>query len=132
MVGIGPDRNGQFHPTALENLRAAGDWLKINGEGIYATRPRDGDLWKEGDHLRFTRSKDRRIVYAFSLVWPGRSLTLHSLTPKAGSKVYLLGYPKPLAWNQAADTGTVIQIPAELQNVTNRPCQYVYAFKFRQ
>ena len=132
MVGIGPDRNGQFHPTALENLCAAGDWLKINGEGIYVTRPRDGDLWKEGDYLRFSRSKDRRTVYAFSLVWPGPSLTVHSLSPKAGSKVYLLGYSKPLAWNHAADTGTVIQIPAELQNATNRPCQYVYAFKFRQ
>jgi alpha-L-fucosidase len=132
MVGIGPNRDGKFHPTAIENLREAGAWLKINGEGIYATRPREGDSWKEGNNLRFTRSKDQRTVYAFSLAWPGTNLTLHSVQPKTGSPVYLLGYKTPLTWSYAADTGTVIQLPAELQNETNRPCKFAYGFKFEQ
>ena len=132
MVGIGPDRDGKFHPTAIDNLREAGAWLKINGEGIYATRPREGDLWKEGNNLRFTRSKDQHTVYAFSLGWPGTNLVLHSEQPKAGSPVYLLGYKTPLAWSAAADTGTVIQLPAELQDETNRPCKFAYGFKFEQ
>ncbi len=132
MVGIGPDRDGRFHPTAIENLREAGAWLKVNGEAIYATRPRAGELWKEGDALRFTRSKDQKTAYAFSLVWPGTSLTLRSLQPKAGSQVFLLGYKTPLPWSYAADTGLTIQLPAELQNEVNRPCKFVYSFKFEQ
>jgi alpha-L-fucosidase len=131
MVGIGPDRNGKFHPAAIENLREAGVWLKVNGEGIYATRPRDGESWKEGNNLRFTRSKDHQTVYAFSLAWPGSSLTLQSLRPRAGSQVSMLGYKAPLPWSYAADTGTVIQLPAVLQNETNRPSKFVYGFKFR-
>ena len=132
MVGIGPDRDGKFHPAAIENLREAGAWLKVNGEAIYATRPREGDLWKEGGSLRFTQSKDHRTCYAFSLAWPGASLTLHSLQPRIGSQVFLLGYTTPLQWSNAPETGTVIQLPADLQNETNRPSKFVYAFKFEQ
>jgi alpha-L-fucosidase len=132
MVGIGPDRNGRFHPTAIENLHEAGAWLNVNGEAIYATRPRPGELWKEGDALRFTRSKDQQTAYALSLVWPGTSLTLRSLQPKPGSRVFLLGYERPLAWSYAAATGLRIQLPAELQNEASRPCRFVYCFKFEQ
>jgi len=132
MVGIGPDRDGKFHPTAIDNLREAGAWLKVNGEGIYATRPREGDSWKEGASLRFTRSKDQHTDYAFSLGWPGTNLTLHSVQPKAGSQVHLLGYKTPLTWSAAVDAGTVVQLPEELQNETNRPCKFAYGFKFEQ
>jgi alpha-L-fucosidase len=132
MVGIGPDRNGRFHPAAFENLRDAGAWLKVNGEGIYATRPREGDLWKEGNNLRFTASKNHQTIYAFSMVWPGASLKIKSLQPKAGSKVFLMGYKRPLMWSHTPETGTVIQIPAELQSEYNRPCKYVYGFKIQQ
>jgi alpha-L-fucosidase len=47
MVGIGPDEKGQFHPKAIEDLKQAGEWLKINGQAIYGTRPRDGEDWRE-------------------------------------------------------------------------------------
>ena len=46
--------------------------------------------------------------------------------------MFLLGYKTPLTWSYAADTGTVIQLPAELQNETNRPCKFAYGFKFEQ
>jgi hypothetical protein len=52
--------------------------------------------------------------------------------PKAGSPVFLLGYKTSLTWSYAADTGTVIQLPEELQNETNRPCKFVYGFEFEQ
>jgi alpha-L-fucosidase len=43
MVGIGPDGDGRFHPTAISQLREVGDWLNVNGDGVYATRARDAD-----------------------------------------------------------------------------------------
>jgi len=51
MAGIGPDGDGRFHPTAIKQLKEAGQWLRINGEGIYATRPRAGDLWHQEDSI---------------------------------------------------------------------------------
>ncbi|MGD0092343.1 MAG: alpha-L-fucosidase, partial [Planctomycetota bacterium] len=89
MVGIGPDAKGNWHPAAVENLEYAGAWLRTNGEAIYATRPRPGDYWREGDHVRFTRAKDNKYVYAISLKWPGRTLELRTVRPKEGSQIFL-------------------------------------------
>jgi alpha-L-fucosidase len=129
MVGIGPDNTGKFHPKVVQTLQEAGAWLKVNGEAIYGTRPRDGDLWKEGDSVRFTRTKDNRAIYAIALQWPGRQLKLETVPARAGCRITLLGYPKPLAWRSGAKAATVIAIPDELQDQKNRPCGVAYVFK---
>jgi len=128
MVCIGPDEKGKFHPTAIEQLHEAGAWLKVNGEAIYATRPRAGQLWKEGDTVRFTRTKDNKTVYAICLKWPGQALTLSTVKPRAGSGIHMLGADKPLTWRQA-DKGLVIDFPSALQDEAKRPCRFAWAFK---
>ncbi len=129
MVGIGPDGNGKFSPTAIENLKTAGEWLKVNGQGIYATRPREGDLWQEGKDIRFTQTKDHRTIYAFALKWPGQTLHLKSIQPAPSSKVYLLGYSTPLDWTYTPEAGTVIQLPAELQDPDKQKQFFVSGYK---
>jgi alpha-L-fucosidase len=127
MVGIGPDGTGKFHPKAIEQLEETGKWLKVNGEGIYGTRARD--VWKE-ENIRFTRTKDNKTVFAFVEKWPGNELVIESVTPKKKSKIYLLGYSKPLKWN-GVNGKITIMIPEELQKDENRPCKYAYTFKIQ-
>lgn len=132
MVGIGPDARGKFHPKAVEALEQAGAWLRINGEAIYNTRPRPGDLWKEGEAVRFTRTKDNRFIYALCLQWPGQTLTLKSVHPKAGSSITLLGIKEPLEWTQDGNTGLVILLPVELRERAEKassPASMAYTFK---
>ena len=129
MVGVGPNANGEFHPEAQRELRATGDWLKINGEAIFGSRPRDGKLWSEGDTVRYTRSKDRRWVYAFILQWPGKELSLISVRPRSGSDIYLLGFPERLRWNYDASRGLTVSLPDNLQDVTHRPGQLAWIFR---
>jgi alpha-L-fucosidase len=126
MVCIGPDANGKFHPEAVRQLEAVGEWLKVNGKGIYETRARD--IWNE-DGLKFTRSKDRKTVYAFVDKFPEKELTVKSVTPKPNSKVRLFGYKKPLQWTKT-DNGVKIIIPKELQDSKNLPCEYAWGFEF--
>jgi alpha-L-fucosidase len=126
MVGVGPDETGWFHPRAVQILEGAGDWLRVNGEAIYATRTRD--TWFEGERIRFTRTKDGRAVYAIARGWPGRHLRLHSISPEAVCSVSLLGSSTPLTW-RAAGEGIVIELPPALQHAVNRPCKYAYCFK---
>jgi alpha-L-fucosidase len=130
MVGIGPDASGRFHPAAIENLREAGAWLAVNGEAIYATRPRDADLWHEGDHVRFTRSKDGRQVYAIVDEWPGDALTLRTVRAQPGSAVTLLGRPEPLEWTQDGQ-GLKVRLPASLADPARRPPGPAWAFRIQ-
>jgi alpha-L-fucosidase len=129
MVGVGPDGDGRFHPTAVEQMEFAGAWLRVNGEAIYGTRPREGDLWRDGEHVRFTRARDGRMVYALCLEWPGRELTLTSTRARAGTKVSMPGVSEPLAWHAEGERGMRIAIPDGLQDEARRPSRAVSVFK---
>lgn len=128
MVGIGPDENGLWHPKAVEQLEAVGKWLDVNGEAIYATRPRPDALYKEGADLYFTRTKDGGHIYAISMRWPGDTLRLKTVRPKEGSDIRLLGYVEALKWVYD-ERGLVIEIPEHLQHEKNRPCGTAYSFQ---
>jgi alpha-L-fucosidase len=128
MVGIGPDSDGRFHPAAIENLREAGAWLRVNGEAIYRTRPREADLWHEGDHVRYTRSKDGRFVYAITDEWPGGRLTLQTVRAREGSAITMLGTHEPLDWKQD-DHGLSVRLPASFGDPARRPCGIAWVFR---
>jgi alpha-L-fucosidase len=126
-MGFGPPATGKWQREMVERLEYLGDWLKVNGEAIYRTRP--WKRWNEGNDIRFTRSKDERFVYVISLKWPGHRLQLHSVRPQTGSMVTLLGSPEPLKWQMDDAGGLTIELPDRLQNPANRPCQQAYAFR---
>ncbi len=129
MVGIGPDGNGKFHTEAISQLLEAGKWIKWNAEGIYGTRARNGELWKEGEHIRYTRSKSNTTVYAFSMKWPGNQLVLKNVMPRKGTKIYLLGSKLPLRWTYAKDGQVQIPLSMELKNTLPSFSAYGYVFK---
>jgi len=120
MLSVPLQRDGTPDADEIEIVKGIGAWLKINGEAIYATRP-----WKvfgEGpstvaaekgrfggqtdvqkapftsEDIRFTQSKDGRILYAIVLEFPtDGKITIKSLatdspnwTSKIGS-VRMLG-----------------------------------------
>lgn len=128
-VGIGPDGAGKFHPAAVEQLKQTGAWLRTCGEGIYSTRPREGQQWHEGDSIRFTRSKDRRTVYCYALAWPGKVLQLSSVRPKEGSRIRMFGYPPPMKWTFDSAKGTTIEIPESAQS--HKPAEYAWGWSIQ-
>ena len=94
----GPDRDGEFHPLAVKALHEAGDWLRVNGEAIYATRSMPLH-WNDtaSQFIRYTRSKDNTTIYAIALTslkdaqpLP-KTLTLACVAPDAGSKIFMYG-----------------------------------------
>jgi alpha-L-fucosidase len=129
MIGVGPSAHGEFHPEAIRQMKAAGSWLRVNGEAIYATRPREGSGWAEGETVRYTRSKDRRFVYAILTKWPGAQVNLRSVRPMKDSGITLLGSKAKLEWKSDSDQGLTISFPEELQQVTNRPCDWAWSLK---
>ena len=125
MIGVGPDAEGNWHPKVLESLDYTGEWLKVNGEAIYKTRP--CRITSEGD-VYFTRDKNNTTTYAIVEGWPGESLFVDHIAPQRGTDIYMLGYDQPLNWNKK-DEGVLIKLPEVLQKEANRPCRQAYAFK---
>jgi alpha-L-fucosidase len=124
-IGIGPDALGQFHPEAISQMKETGQWLATNGEAIYGTRPRDGEFWRGGDNVRFTRTKSSDVVYAICLDWPsGNELVLHGIHPKPGSEIVLLGTHGAVSWRTEGDD-TII----DLGTAPQRPESLAYVFK---
>ena len=123
LLDVGPEADGTIPSIQMSRLQALGAWLKQNGEAIYGTHP-----WKtaegetaEGIHLRFTQNDS--AVYATLLGKPRtETISLKSLVPKAGTRIYLLGDAEPLVWSQQG-SDTRITLPHDL------PGQYAYVLK---
>lgn len=116
-------------------------WIEVNGEAIFATRP-----WKifgegpnmvksgsfQGDtisklgekDIRFTRSKDNRIIYAFALGVPSGAFIIQALgtsrstNPGKIQHVQLLGTNQTLAWRQS-ESGLHVEMPSTFHPATD-------------
>lgn len=128
LLNIGPGPNGDFDLLAYDRLKAIGDWMQINGEAIYGTKP---IAHYHEAKIAYTQKGDN--IYAFYLpdekeIKMPLKIVISCMQPIKGSKVFLLGYNKPLKWENNGK-GIVINIPKELQD--NPICQNVWTFKFK-
>lgn len=64
LLNIGPGPDGDWAPDAYDRLKAVGEWMALNGEGIYGTRTVTPYAQ---DRIFYTQHKDGRTSYAFLL-----------------------------------------------------------------
>ena len=123
---------GELDAGGTKTLKEMGDWMDINGEGIYDSSA--WDVWGEGEIVMIKRglldkeqaktpytSRDIRFtvgtdgaVYAYVMAWPeDGKILIRSLGNGAGAiaNVKLLGSKEPLQWEQTA-TGLKIILPS--------------------
>jgi len=130
LMNIGPGPDGDWDPVAYERLQQIGNWIKINGEGIYNST--SVAPYSEGN-IFYTKLKDSNTIYAFVLANQG-SVTLpakaflHLKVNSKVKKISLLGVDKKLKWAQYGDSINVL-IPKDLQ--TNNGLSYAAGFKIQ-
>lgn len=76
LINVGPDSYGHIPLIQQAPLRALGDWMAVNGEAIYGTRPWQRYDNERGRALRYTLSDN--ALYAIVIGDTARSFTVES------------------------------------------------------
>ena len=148
MLSISPMADGTIPDEQKHILAEIGNWLKINGEGIYGTRkwkietegPVDKLIYDAGNKtmwdfankcdendIRFTK-KDNRL-FAFILDWPEdrkaviKSLGTNTKTSSGGiADIRMLGHKDKLKWTRNKQ-GLTVNLPNQ------KPCNYAFGLE---
>ena len=146
LMNLAPTKEGYFPDEMVANLHEIGNWLKVNGEGIYNTRP--FLIYGEGptlqttnrifhahqikdftaEDIRFTKGKDG-ATYAIMLGWPHAGKISIRVLREGGElagpirRVTMLGNGKtPLDFTRD-NTALTVTLPSE------KPCKHAYTLK---
>jgi alpha-L-fucosidase len=128
LLNVGPQPDGQLPAAAVQRMNEMGDWMHVNGEAIYGTRPIAP--YKEGNVV-FTR-KGRNAYAIYLTAKEGEempaNIAFSGLRPVPGSKVQLLGVRKPMLWQTDATGLTTVAVPASI--IKAPPCKHAFVLKF--
>ncbi len=153
ILNVAPDYEGTIPPEMQEMLSAFGRFTSVNGEGIYKTRPwpiyGEGTVLTSKGHfkienskakreatysakdIRYTRSKDWKTIYAFTLDWPKGAVTFNALSVESegsAARVDLLGCDKPLLYKVNQDKTITVTFPELAPK--NRPSDFAHCLRF--
>ncbi|KAH9508467.1 hypothetical protein Btru_055284 [Bulinus truncatus] len=129
LINVGPTKEGTIVPIFEERLRQMGEWLGVNGEGIYATKPWSHQNDSVNANVWYTSKKtdNGTYVYAIVLKWPsGPNLILADPKPSENTVVTLLGYDGSFKWHTVA-SGMLVSIPPIPLN--KMPCKWAWVFR---
>jgi alpha-L-fucosidase len=141
VINIPLTPSGELDPGGEKTLTDMGDWMEINGEGIYNSSA--WKVWGEGTVLMasgnlgskqaatpysaqdFRFTFNNKSLYAWMMAWPtDNKVIIHSLPANSGkiSAVKLLGSKEKIKWEQT-DSGLEITLPKK------EPCNFAYGFR---
>jgi len=121
LLGIGPDKTGDFAPEVYTRLEEIGNWINVNNEAIYGTKPlapyHHGNLY-------FTQAKDEKTKFAFCLKEESDNFPNEIKLPFGvdirKAKIKLLGYKGSIRATSIQDE-TIIKLPKLTTKLKNSP-----------
>lgn len=116
LLNVAPGPDGQLDSTAYVRLKEVGEWMKVNGEAVYGTRPSrynapTAALGSSEKVMSSRSGEEKHIMYVFL---DGSSaevrMDMHAL--RRAPEVKLLGSTSQLKWQKITATGVIV-IPAD-------------------
>jgi len=116
LLNIGPMSDGTIPEVQKKRLLGLGEWLDVNGEAIFGTKP-----WKHAEgttlesiSVRFTQKNEN--LYVILMGKPETdSITLENVNLEKISTVDLLGNKEKISW-RFENTNLTIQLPKKIEN----------------
>jgi len=104
-----------------------GEWLSVNGEAIYSTKPWRAQKDTDKKIVWYTSKAD--AVYAVVLEWPATTnLTLVNPVATNHTTITMLGYEGEFDWKPAGDKGGIIVIFPDIP-VNKLPSKWAWVLK---
>jgi alpha-L-fucosidase len=149
LLDIGPRADGRIPVIMEERLREIGDWLNINGEAIYGTRPwKQSRQWSTGAQPKVDYNQEFKSAYDVSKLaekpeagkaaidafftskgssvyailprWPGRQFAVQQINASQVKSVILLGVNQSLQW-KASGNAVSVELPDLPQELMAQP-----------
>ena len=123
LLNVGPTADGRIPVIQQQRLRDIGDWLRINGEAIYATRPWQyaPAIDKETTEFFTTKNND---LYLHITEWKNDRVVVEN-TQKPDS-IRLIGLDQEVEF--AFSNGRLVITPPVL-TPANNPSHYAWVYK---
>lgn len=127
LLNIAPGPDGTWHEDAYKLLAEIGDWMDVNSDAIYNTRPLAP--YKEGS-VCLTEGKDGsvNIIYLGSEHEdaPPAVISMTGWCPPPGSEISTSGFDGSLEWEKNGN-GVIIHVPESIQ--ADPVCKYAWVFR---
>ncbi len=126
LLNIAPGPDGTWQDGAYRLLNDYADWMSVNSEAIYDTKPIEP--FKE-NNICLTQKNDGSVYFIYLAKEDEKmpeQIKVESIALSNGTKLNMLGTSKRLKWKKA-DTGFVVSIPEEIRN--NPPCEHAWVIK---
>jgi alpha-L-fucosidase len=142
LLDIGPAADGTIPVIMEERLLQIGDWLKVNGEAIYGTKPwkksrqfaateapkvnynqefnANYDVTKMADSIAAFFTAKGSNVYAILPHWPGGTFTVKDFDGAHLKSVALLGSKASMHWKTSGNS-VLIDLPVLPENLMKQP-----------
>ncbi|MBL7828224.1 MAG: alpha-L-fucosidase, partial [Saprospiraceae bacterium] len=100
LLNIGPTAQGTFPPESIQRMETIAQWMAVNQKSVHGART--WTHWREGEDVRYCLG-EKGVVYATFRGQEKQSLLLKKIRPGKGSKITMLGYNEPIAWEQTSE-----------------------------